>query len=75
MKILVVEDEPAARYGLVKALRTESRVLLEAEDGQQALGQIRSQAPDLIFLDLNMPVMDGMAVLKSLQMQPVAGLP
>ncbi len=44
MKILVVDDEPAARYGTVKALSGDGRTLLEAEDGQQELEQIQRQA-------------------------------
>ena len=75
MKILVVDDESAARYGMLKALQSDSRTLLEAADGQQALEQIRAQAPDLIFLDLNMPVMDGIALLDALQPQPADGFP
>ena len=37
MKILIIDDESAARYGMVKALRGDDRVLLEAEDGPQTL--------------------------------------
>lgn len=75
MKILVVDDESAARYGMMKALRSDSRTLLEAEDGEQALELISTHAPDLIFLDLNMPVMDGIAVLETLQQKCHGDLP
>ena len=75
MKILVVDDEAAARYGTVKALRGDDRVLLEAADGREALQQIREQAPDLIFLDLTMPVLDGLGVLETLQARPADCLP
>ncbi len=75
MKILVIDDESAARYGMVKALRGDDRVLLEAEDGRQALEQIHDQNPDLIFLDLNMPVLDGLGVLQTLQATPAGSLP
>ena len=75
MKILIVEDEPAARYGTVKALRAKDRILLEAENGRQALQLIREQAPDLVFLDLTMPVLDGMGVLEELQSRPIDSMP
>ena len=67
MKILIVDDEPAARYGMAKALRADGRTILEAEEGGSALSQIKDHAPDLVFLDLNMPERDGMYVLKELQ--------
>ena len=67
MKILIVDDEKAARYGMAKALRTSGRVILEAEDGEQGLAAIRDESPHLVFLDLNMPVRDGMFVLQELQ--------
>lgn len=67
MKILIVDDEPAARYGMAKALRSETRLILEAEEGAAALKQIREHAPDLVFLDLNMPERNGMYVLQELQ--------
>ena len=69
MKILIVDDEPAARYGMTKALRSDGRLLLEADDGGEALTQIRQQCPDLVFLDLNMPDRDGLFVLKELQQE------
>ena len=37
MKILIVDDEPAARYGMAKALKAETRRIIEAEDGGTAL--------------------------------------
>lgn len=67
MKILIVDDEKAARYGMAKALRTSGHVILEAEDGEQGLAAIRDESPHLVFLDLNMPVRDGMFVLQELQ--------
>lgn len=67
MKILVVDDEAAARYAMVKALREANRQLLEAADGQAALTTIRTENPDLVFLDLNMPIKGGLAVLAELQ--------
>ncbi len=67
MKILIVDDEQPARYGMAKALKSAGRQILEAEEGGAAVAQIREHAPDLVFLDLNMPERDGMYVLKELQ--------
>ncbi len=66
MKVLVVDDEPVARYAMVKALRGDGRVMLEAANGDEAIVCIKDQAPHLVFLDLNMPKKDGMAVLAEL---------
>ncbi len=67
MKILIVDDEQPARYGMAKALRADGRTILEAADGDEALKAIRTGAPDLVLLDLNMPGKDGIAVLTELQ--------
>lgn len=64
MKILVVDDEKAGRYALSKALRAEGRTIFQAEDGLQAYDSIVEHVPDLVFLDLNMPVSDGIDVLR-----------
>ena len=52
---------------MAKALRADGRTILESDEGGAALYQIREHAPDLVFLDLNMPERDGMFVLKELQ--------
>lgn len=67
MKILIVDDEQPARYGMAKALKAEGRRILEADEGGAAVKQIREHAPDLVFLDLNMPERNGMYVLQELQ--------
>jgi len=59
-KILVVEDNLDNRRILVYRLRRIGDFdILEASNGQEALGIVESEAPDLIFMDLKMPVMDG----------------
>lgn len=67
MKILIADDELAARYAMSRVLRQEGRELLEAADGDDALRQIRQSAPDLVFLDLQMEPGDGLTVLAELQ--------
>ena len=68
MKALIVDDEPIARRILQEELQAfpEIAVAGEAEDGGQALQQIAKLKPDLVFLDLQMPVMDGFEVVRQL---------
>lgn len=64
-RIVVVDDHPLMREGL-RALLLDVpgiRIVGEAENGRQALDVCRSLAPDLLLLDLNMPVMDGISAL------------
>ena len=75
MRILIADDETAARYGMAKALRGEGRELFEAEDGNAALAIIREQLPDLVFLDLNMPLKSGIEVLMAMQTSPLPTKP
>ena len=67
MKILISDDEDSARYALKKLLIGPGRTILEASDGKQTYEAIVESNPDLVFLDLNMPIMDGRAVLIALQ--------
>src|ERR1700730_8371192 len=68
MKTLIVDDEPIARRVLREELETVPEVLIvgEAENGKQALEKIAALKPDLVFLDLQMPVMGGFEVVKKL---------
>lgn len=66
LHILIVDDEKPARYGMNRALAKPEYDIQEAADGQSALAVIRSGFPDLVFLDLNMPGMDGLGVLREL---------
>ena len=75
MKILIADDEQPARFGMSRALRSEGRTLLEADNGQTALELIVDERPDLVLLDLNMPGMSGLQVLKQLQQTSHAQLP
>ncbi|MDP6419589.1 MAG: response regulator [Candidatus Krumholzibacteria bacterium] len=61
--ILIVDDEPTLRFALVDTLKREGYTLLQAEDGKQGLEMLKSEAPDLVFLDMRMPEMTGMEVL------------
>lgn len=69
MKTLVVDDEPIARHVLREELEAfpEIEVIGEAENGKQALQKIEELQPDLVFLDLQMPVMGGFEVVRNLE--------
>jgi two-component system LytT family response regulator len=69
MKTLIVDDEPIARRVLREALELfpEVAVIGEAENGKDALRKIRELRPDLVFLDLQMPVLSGFEVVRSME--------
>jgi signal transduction histidine kinase/CheY-like chemotaxis protein len=67
---LVVEDDPDMRSLLRQMLEAENWKATTAENGQEALEQIKQARPALIILDLMMPVMDGFQLLAELQMHP-----
>jgi DNA-binding response OmpR family regulator len=66
-KILVVEDELAYLKLLNSQLTQKGYQVFEAMDGKEGLMKARRENPDLILLDIRMPVMDGMAMLKELR--------
>jgi two-component system, OmpR family, KDP operon response regulator KdpE len=66
-RVLVVDDEEQIRRAVGRALETRDYVVESAADGQQALAAARRFDPDLVVLDLNMPVLDGFAVCRELR--------
>ena len=69
MKIIIIDDEPLARERIRKFLNAyaeEWTVVAEAENGLSGLDKIRTHQPDLIFLDIQMPEMDGFSMLAHL---------
>ncbi|MEA2452040.1 MAG: hypothetical protein QOG04_750 [Actinomycetota bacterium] len=65
-KILIADDEPALRSLLKTNLSFEGFETLTAANGEEALRVIREEAPDVVLLDVMMPVMDGLQVLEEL---------
>src|ERR1700733_11792296 len=59
-KILIVDDEPQIRRVLRTTLTSQGYTVAEARTGDEALEQIRSERPDLILLDVNMPGISGL---------------
>lgn len=65
--ILIIDDENAARFGMKMALQKDGYVIYEAEDGLSGLEIIKKQAPDIVFLDINMPKMNGLHILEKIK--------
>lgn len=68
--ILIVDDEPFNRDYLEQELSDSDYDLLTAANGQEALDKMRSDAPDLVLLDIMMPIMDGFSVLEQAKADP-----
>jgi len=70
VKILVVDDSTAMRAIVKRALsgldRVSGATIVEAADGQQALEVVRTESPDLVLSDWNMPEMNGIELLQAL---------
>lgn len=63
--VLVADDEPLARRRLLRLLRAEPgiEIVAECKGGRSAVEQILARAPDLVFLDIQMPDLDGFGVI------------
>ena len=75
-KVLIAEDNPVNRELLRELLETRGYAVVEACNGQDALRQIEAARPDILLLDLGMPVMDGFTTLRHIRENPaLATLP
>ncbi|HEX8643993.1 MAG TPA: LytTR family DNA-binding domain-containing protein [Allosphingosinicella sp.] len=76
MRVLIVDDEPLARRRLVQMLATcrDVEIAGEAEGGREALKLVGLLRPDVLLLDIEMPVVDGFAVLKALPHSPAPAI-
>lgn len=72
MKVLICDDEALARERLARFLKDMEgyEVVGEAENGRDALEQVEATSPDVVLLDLRMPVMDGLACAERLAQLP-----
>jgi DNA-binding response OmpR family regulator len=68
--ILVVDDEPFICRSLTFVLRKDNYRVLEARNGEEALAVIREQRPDLVFLDVMMPKINGFQVTEQVRADP-----
>ncbi len=70
-KILLVEDHEELWDFLSRRLRRHGFDVVLAHDGQQALDQATAETPDIILLDMDLPIMDGWTVARTLHSDPV----
>jgi signal transduction histidine kinase/DNA-binding response OmpR family regulator len=66
-RVLVIDDDPAARYLMHKLLASDRTCVVEAADGRSGLAAARRSRPSMIFLDLSLPDLGGEEVLESLK--------
>jgi DNA-binding NtrC family response regulator len=66
LKILIADDEEPARFALRRALTQTGHQFVEAADGRTTVELVRQELPDLVFLDLHMPGLGGIDVLRQL---------
>ena len=66
-RILVAEDDRAVREALVRALRLEDYTVVAANNGAEALEAVRQAQPDVLLLDVSMPLVDGLTVCRVLR--------
>lgn len=65
LRVLIVDDEPLARRGVRARLPAGAEVVAECGNGQDAVRAIERERPDLVFLDVQMPGLDGFGVVKA----------
>jgi CheY-like chemotaxis protein len=70
IRILVAEDNPANRELLRERLEARGYSVTEACNGQEALEMIAQSRPDLLLLDISMPVLDGFATVRKIRENP-----
>ena len=69
-KLLVVEDNEESREGLSRHLKRQGFEVLTAADGQQAVGVSHRDCPDLVLMDMSLPVLDGWEATRRLKADP-----
>jgi twitching motility two-component system response regulator PilH len=76
LKVLCVDDSNADLINLEKIVTSAGLVALTASSGKSALVKAKEEKPDLIFMDINMPDMDGFAVMRELKKDSdIKGIP
>jgi two-component system cell cycle response regulator DivK len=67
VKILLVEDNQDSREGLARRLQRRGYEVIQAGDGQQGLSLARLAGPDLVLMDMNLPIVDGWEATRQLK--------
>lgn len=73
MRVLIVDDEPLARRGIRQLLgdHPDAEIVAECANGSVALAAVQTLSPDLIFLDVQMPEMDGFEVVRRIGVERI----
>jgi DNA-binding NarL/FixJ family response regulator len=77
IRVLVADDHPAVRTGLAAVIAQEGdlELVAEAENGARAVALFREHRPDVVLMDLRMPVMDGVEAIRTIAAEfPAAGI-
>jgi CheY-like chemotaxis protein len=75
-RILIVEDKATSRELLRTVLEQQGHCVIEAKDGEEAVQQLKTANPDLVLLDLQIPIRNGYDVLRAIRKDHrLAGLP
>ena len=74
-KILVVDDDQTARLLTRQCLEAENMLIVEASNGFEALDLFVRERPDLVFMDVEMPVMTGLEACKRIRQLPQGATP
>ncbi|OHA08400.1 MAG: hypothetical protein A3A44_00150 [Candidatus Sungbacteria bacterium RIFCSPLOWO2_01_FULL_60_25] len=70
-KIVFIEDEPALQKSLGEFLRSQGHEVYSALNGEEGLTMVRTYHPDLALIDIVLPRMDGLEVLRTMRSDPV----
>ena len=74
-KILIAEDEPSLLSVLSKKVKSLGYTVFEAKDGEQAINIFKKEQPDLVLLDVVMPIKNGFDVLEEIKMKQKSKVP
>src|SRR5947208_8930992 len=71
IRVLIADDEPLARKFIRRMLKEnrDFEIIGECSNGKETVAMIRKERPDVVFLDVQMPEMDGLAVLESIRIE------
>lgn len=72
-KVLIVEDEPTLSNAMKAKLEKEGYEVVIAKNGLEGLQMVSKEKPDIVLLDIVMPVMDGISLLRNLRRDPQVG--
>ena len=70
MRVLIADDNPVTRELIREILESTDYELVEAGNGREAMEKIEKTRPDLVILDIQMPVLDGYSLLRMLRRDP-----